>query len=75
MFEKNQKVRALVDQMSDDRFWGVDDGTPIVCAGSVGKVVGRSTDQDNPLKSDCESWVIDWGAVTWDTFITEIESF
>ena len=68
MYVKNQRVKALIDLMSDDRALGIDDGTPIIRAGTIGRVIEKSTNKDNTMKIGCENcWVVDWGVIKFDT--------
>jgi hypothetical protein len=74
MISAGQSVVALVDLISDDRAAGVDDGSPIIPAGTKGVVMGRSEHLCPPdctaKSSDC--WVVDWGGTKFDTHENEM---
>jgi len=73
MFQKGQKVEALVDLMSDDRANGQDDGTPTVPKGTIGTVLEKSSDGEGCTLKDDSCWVVDWGVIKFDTAPEEVK--
>lgn len=91
MFAADQRVKALVKIQSDDRtinetiirelskstaeVSGMDDGTPIVPAGTEGTIIGKSEDSlgvGAKMKSD-DCWLVNFDGDHFDVSETEME--
>lgn len=74
MFADDKRVKALVEIQSDDRAAGMDDGTPILPAGTEGTIIGKSEEftPENLLKVD-DCWLVDFDGHEFDVSETEME--
>ena len=76
MFAAGKRVKALVKIQSDDRtISGMDDGTPIVPAGTEGTLIGWSKDsapEGTTMKVD-DCWLVDFDGNQFDVSETEME--
>ncbi len=75
MIQNGDKVKAMIDLKSDDRELGMEDGTPIILAGAIGTVLGRSEEflEEDEILKEMNCWVVDWGIVNFDTSESEME--